>query len=301
MDLPREFVVLDTETTGSPPGARIVELGALHVRDGAIARAFESLVFPECPVPPAMTAIHGIADGDVAGAPAAAEVVPAFLAWLGPLPILAHNAPFDAGMLAGECARLGLGIPGNPLLCTLRAARLLLPGRSHSLEALVASLGLPAARHHRAMDDARHALDLFGWLRDRACGTEAAEAFRTGGTLRDRAPQSPRLARSHLFLRDAAAGGEAVDLTYLLATGRVAFVRVTPRFFYLQEGFGFMEGLCHRDRHCKTYRLDRILAARLQPGAEPVAVRRGGGGVSTPQGPFPGRSGLETAGAEPLY
>ena len=62
MALPREFVVFDTETTGMPPGARLVEIGALKVRGHHVVDRFESLVYPECPIPPSVIRIHGIDD-----------------------------------------------------------------------------------------------------------------------------------------------------------------------------------------------------------------------------------------------
>ena len=39
--------------------------------------------------------VHGLADEDVAKAPAAAEVLAKFAAWVGDAPVVAHNVAFD--------------------------------------------------------------------------------------------------------------------------------------------------------------------------------------------------------------
>jgi len=46
VSLPREFVVFDTETTGMPPGARLVEIGGLKIRGNNVVDRFERLVNP---------------------------------------------------------------------------------------------------------------------------------------------------------------------------------------------------------------------------------------------------------------
>lgn len=288
MGIGREFVVFDTETTGMPPGGRLVEIGALKVRGAAVVDRFERLVFPEGPIPPEVTAIHGITDAMVADAEDARAVVGAFLQWAGDAPLLGHNVSFDAAMVAAECRRFGLPLPDNPTWCTLRASRGLLKGRSHSLTALVASLGLPPARHHRALDDAQHTLNL--WWRlcevagDHGRGSDAAR----GKNLSHFAPEDPRLAERDEILREASLMGEAIDLSYRLATGRLSSLRVTPRLFYRRGGHLWMEALCHDACYYKSYRLDRVAGARPCLDAPPVSPRR-----------FPRRAGGEFAGRLP--
>ncbi|PPK66189.1 3'-5' exonuclease [Actinokineospora auranticolor] len=69
-----DTVVLDTETTGLHGDVRIVEIAVLD-RHGAVLLDF--LVHPGIPIPPDSTAIHGITDTVVAGAPRFAELLPA--------------------------------------------------------------------------------------------------------------------------------------------------------------------------------------------------------------------------------
>lgn len=274
MEFPRECVVLDTETTGTPPGGRIVELGAIKVRGRNVVERFESLLFPERPIPEAAAAFHGITDAAVADAPTAAEILPGFLEWTEGLPLVAHNAAFDACALASECARQQRRAPDNPVLCTLQGARKLLRLRSYTLENLVAELGLPSARHHRATEDAQHTLHVLWRLRATAPVEPPRGLLGPGRPLSSFAPDPPRLPESRRFLLAAAQRGEAVDLVYVLPDHRTLQVRTTPRFFFRSRGGTVMEGLCHEDLHLKNYRLERVLQARLQPDAPPVEVRR---------------------------
>lgn len=270
----REYVVFDTETTGMPPGGRLVELGAIKVRGSTMVDRFERLVFPEGPIPAEVTAIHGITDAMVAAAPDARTVVSEFLEWAGPAPLLGHNISFDAAILAAECRRFGIAVPDNPTWCTLRAARGLLKRRSHSLQSLVAELGLPPAEHHRALADAQHTLNLWWRLCEVGSSDGRGSDAARGKNLSHYSPAEPRLSERDELLRDAALLGEAVDLNYRLANGRLAGLRVTPRLFYQRGGHGWMEALCHEACYYKSYRLDRVAGARLCLDAAPVTPRR---------------------------
>lgn len=149
------FVVVDTETTGVRPAEdRLIEIGAVRVRAGEIVGTFEELIDPQRHVPRRITQITGISTAMVFGRPAAAEVLPAFLDFLGEDVLVAHNLHFDLRFLEHELARAGLPPLEAEALCTLRLARRLLPGLpSRSLDALRAHFGLGGARH-RALGDA---------------------------------------------------------------------------------------------------------------------------------------------------
>lgn len=258
-----------------PPSGRLVEIGALKVRGAQVVERFERLVFPEGPIPPAVTEIHGIRDADVADAAAAPEVLRAFFAWAGAAPLLGHNVSFDAAVLAAECARFGLPPPDNATFCTLRAARSLLQRPSHALAALVEDLGLPPGQHHRALADAEHTLHLYWRILELTAGRLKPGAFGRGRRLSEHAPENAPLPPQAEILREASLTGEAVDLRYRAASGFVVPLRVSPRFFFRRGGQNWMEALCHEDCWYKTYRLDRVIGARACPDAAPVAARRG--------------------------
>ncbi len=150
------FVVTDTETTGTKPEKhRVIELGAVKVRDGDIVDRFQQLVNPQRSVPGRITKLTGITTGMVFEAPPMAEVLPDYLDFLGDGIFAAHNLTFDQGFLNAECRRAGHDALSNETLCTLRLARRLLPGLdSKGLSRLTQFYDLNVDGRHRALGDA---------------------------------------------------------------------------------------------------------------------------------------------------
>lgn len=274
MGLPRDFVVFDTETTGMPPGARLVEIGAIKVRGDKVIERFQELVFPELPIPPKTTEVHGLDDHAVADARTAEEVVPEFLDWIGKLPLFGHNVAFDATMLACECSRIGVSPPENSTHCTLGAARTLLRRRSNSLEALAGEFGIDTGRAHRAADDSETTLHLLWRLIEIAGAGFKMDQLGSGASVASFAPGPVRLRGSKAQLWDAAANGDAVELHYRNANGYLMQARVTPRYFFPSRNTAVMEAFCHEDMHYKNYRVERIQAVHPCPDAPRVRVRR---------------------------
>jgi DNA polymerase III epsilon subunit family exonuclease len=274
MDIPRDFVVFDTETTGMPPGARLVEIGAIKVRGNAIVDRFERLIFPEQPIPVRVIEIHGINDAAVANADSAADVLPEFFEWIGKTPLIGHNVPFDATMLAAECLRLGISAPNNPTYCTLSASRRLLQRRSHSLQNLAIEFSLDSGRSHRASDDAETTLQLLWKLQEVSGSNFRFHYLGRGKPLAKFIPTPPELPSSKHDLNDAAQTGQAVDIHYRLASGNMIRSRVSPRYFYQQRNSIVMEAYCHMAGFYKTYRLERIQATFPCPDAPYPQVRR---------------------------
>ena len=108
-------------------------------------------------IPEAASRVHGIRDEDVAHAPPFAAVWPRLLARVGTKALMvAHNALYDAAVIACELLRAGLPLPSWRWGCTLAAARRILPhSPRHTLDALGAVLGLPVRPDHSALADAR--------------------------------------------------------------------------------------------------------------------------------------------------
>jgi len=153
-----EYAIIDFETTGLSAGwHRIIEVGAVRVREGAVVDTFSQLLDPGVPVPAFITGLTGISNAMVRGQPSPEQVMPALRAFLGDCPAVAHNASFDAGFYRAELARAGLA-DERPFLCTMRLARRLVPDApNHQLGVLARHLQLepPAGfRAHRALGDA---------------------------------------------------------------------------------------------------------------------------------------------------
>jgi DNA polymerase III subunit epsilon len=161
-----KLVVLDFETTNSPEGLRAVEIAAVLVEHGIVQGEFGGLIRPGCPIDPFSRGIHGISDKDVADAPTFAELWEALSPVFANAVLMAHNAPFDSGVLRNEIRINVLKPPPVEWWCTLRLSRRLWPRMfpSYSLSKLAESLELQNRVIHRARDDAWTALELFGRL-----------------------------------------------------------------------------------------------------------------------------------------
>ena len=72
----QRVAVVDTETTGLGDDARIVEIAVVQMRFGLVVKRWSSLVNPGVPIPPEATAVHGITDAMVAGAPQIEALAP---------------------------------------------------------------------------------------------------------------------------------------------------------------------------------------------------------------------------------
>lgn len=151
------YVVVDVETTGGRAyGAdRITEVAAVAVDDGRVTHVFESLVNPQRPIPPWITALTNISWAMVKDAPTFREVAPRLLEVLEGRVFVAHNATFDWRFICAEVERAtGERLDGERL-CTVRLARQLLPQlRRRSLDYVCLHYGVEIAARHRAGGDA---------------------------------------------------------------------------------------------------------------------------------------------------
>jgi len=164
-----DVVTFDTETTGLWWADRVVELAAVRVRgDGVVLGRWWARVHPEGPIPARVTALHGIADADVAGLAPAAAVLGDFRRFVSGALLVAHNAVYDRDILATEFVRAGISPPPESLVCSLALSRRLVPeAPRHGLHRLGAHLALPPGIAHRALDDATLTLGLWRVLRQR--------------------------------------------------------------------------------------------------------------------------------------
>jgi DNA polymerase-3 subunit epsilon len=173
------FVVLDLETTGlSPVRDRITEVGAVRARGGEVDAELRTFVHPGRPIPAAVTAITGITDADVAGAPRVEDVLPLLVDFIGGAVLVAHNAPFDVGFITASAARIGLRLPRFTVLDTAVLARRLIRDevRDVRLATLARHFKAPTSPDHRALNDARATLTVLHGLIERA-GTLGATSL----------------------------------------------------------------------------------------------------------------------------
>lgn len=160
-----EAVVLDTETTGlDARTARIVQIGAVRVREGALVSdgSFDHLVNPGVPIPTATTAVHGLDDRRVAAATRFGELAPELEAFVAGAVIVGHTINYDFAVLAREYALAGRTWPGWRALDVRMLARLAAPSLAHyDLDRLCGWLGIENAARHNALGDAEATARVF--------------------------------------------------------------------------------------------------------------------------------------------
>jgi DNA polymerase III epsilon subunit len=150
-------VVLDFETTGLSPdaGDRVIEVGAVLIRDNEIVDRFQSLMNPGLRISSFIENYTGISNEMLRSAPSVAEVMHDFAAFISGHKLVAHNANFDRRFLNSELRRLNREL-SEEFACTLLVSRRLYPeAPSHNLETLVRYRKIKTSGvHHRALADA---------------------------------------------------------------------------------------------------------------------------------------------------
>ncbi|HAQ56509.1 MAG TPA: hypothetical protein DCR44_03810 [Acholeplasmatales bacterium] len=154
--LPDRFVVLDTETTGLDPSSeRIVEIAILTYRDGSLFETYETLINPGKRMPAMASAVNGITDDMLIGAPAFPEVAAMIQERIDGVLIVGYNIDFDLRFLNASFARAGRIVDLAKKLDVLAVARQALPYGTlpnHRLETLKRHFGITRGSH-RAADD----------------------------------------------------------------------------------------------------------------------------------------------------
>ncbi len=164
------FVCFDFETTGLGRDAKIIEIGAVKVKDGFMVSRFSSLVDPGCVIEPLITNITGITNEMVEGKPKIEQLIPSFYAFTEGLPMVAHNAAFDCRFLERDAQSCGYYFD-NEVFDTLYFAKKVLPGLpSHKLTVLTELLGIEHNEAHRAWCDAECTARLYMYLKARSEG-----------------------------------------------------------------------------------------------------------------------------------
>jgi len=108
LKLKKPIAFFDLETTGINIATdRIVELSVLKINTNGVEEWLSSKVNPEMPIPPQVTAIHGIKDEDVAAAPTFRELAKKLTAFIEGCDLAGYNAiKFDLPLLAEEFLRV---------------------------------------------------------------------------------------------------------------------------------------------------------------------------------------------------
>ncbi len=170
--LPKDFVVIDTETTGLDfDYCSLIEVSAIRYKDDTPVSTFSSLIKPpleevwslddgdngtwiERYVDEFITELTGITNEMLASAPTKDEVIPTFLDFVQDSILIGHNVSFDINFLYDA----SMNVCGRPLqndhINTMRLAHKVFPDLDHYRLADVAAIcEVDQARAHRGLVD----------------------------------------------------------------------------------------------------------------------------------------------------
>ncbi|MGY8676224.1 MULTISPECIES: 3'-5' exonuclease [unclassified Bradyrhizobium] len=173
-----DFVVIDCETTGlNVRTDDIVTIAAIRIRGNRILTSehFEAVVHPDSEMGAEAIKIHRLRHSDVEAAPIVWKVLPSFLRFIGPRPLIGYYVDFDIAMLDKYILPLvGIELPNE----RIEISRLYYerkygdapPNTSIDLSfaAILRDLKIPPLAQHDAFDDALMTAMMFLQLRDLA-------------------------------------------------------------------------------------------------------------------------------------
>lgn len=151
------FVALDVETANQNWGS-ICQIGVVKIVDGEEVDRTSWTCAPPAGIDefdPFNVDIHGITAEAVANCPNVGEIMDEVAEFIGELPMVAHNAQFDASALRYACVAAKREVPKIMFACTLAQARATtLDVANHRLPTLAEHFGVALDAHHDAEADA---------------------------------------------------------------------------------------------------------------------------------------------------
>lgn len=149
------YLCVDLETTGlNPKMDKIIEIGAVKVKDGEILSTFQTYVNPGKILSEEVSKLTGITQENLVGAPTIDKVLPDFLNFAEELPLLGHRVLFDFSFLKRAAVNHKLTFERSGI-DTLRLSRKYLADlHSRRLCELCKHYGI-SLQAHRALEDAK--------------------------------------------------------------------------------------------------------------------------------------------------
>lgn len=160
----KTFVCYDFETTGLHyvSGDKIIEIGAVKIENGKITEKFMSYVDPEKHIPEESSAISGIVDSDVQGAPTADKVLQDFYKWTrGAIIIGYNNINFDNIFLIGQGSQARWNFDNETDDVYKWAQKYVRGAKNYKLKTIADKLGVTLDNAHRAVFDALATAEVF--------------------------------------------------------------------------------------------------------------------------------------------
>lgn len=160
----KTFVCYDFETTGLHfgQGDKIIEIGAVKIDNGRITEKFMTYVDPEKPIPAESSAISGIVDEDVKGAPIDYDALQDFYKFTRGAILTGYNIlNFDNVFLKGQGKNCRLNFDNESEDVYHYAQKYVHGVKNYKLGTIAAKLGVTLDNAHRAVYDAMATAEVF--------------------------------------------------------------------------------------------------------------------------------------------
>ena len=227
--LEREYVVLDTETTGlNVDEEELIEIAAVIVSGTDVVDTLQTFVYPGKPIPDIIVDLTSITDDDVADAPDPATAVAWLEEFVGDRMLIAHNARFDWGFIKRYASKDSPLYKRACWIDTVSLSRIALPRLiSHDQTTMSDAFGVPRGNHRAigdvealaklwrimlvALGDLPH--DALGFMAQLAPGLEWPLRHLIKQAAGDRADArfSMQALRDHSLSRETASAGALID------------------------------------------------------------------------------------------
>jgi len=236
MDFSGEYVAFDLETTGLRPRFdRIIEIGAVRMKDGVEIARYQTFVDPETMLSQEITKLTGITQDMLKGAPKLHQAMSGFMEFVGESILVAHNAQFDATFIRRACE--AVDIPCEiTTVDTLTISQNLMPELSkHKLDVVAKVFELGDFEHHRAADDALICGKIMAKLFDRLKDLGAHRIQQINAAMLELRPtyRADSIHAQHIILIAKNQMGLR-NLYHLISDSNLKFYKKKPRIFKSQ-------------------------------------------------------------------
>ena len=157
----QDFICIDLETTGlNPKRDRIIEIGAVKVRNGQIVETFQQLIDPKQQLEERVEILTGITSKELNGQPTTQEILPVLHEFLGEDVLLGHRVLFDYSFLKRAFINEKIPFERKGIDTLKLARRFVTDCESKKLESLCIHYGIKH-QAHRALGDAFATVELY--------------------------------------------------------------------------------------------------------------------------------------------
>ncbi len=271
---PKGVVAFDLEMTGlSAVVDKIIEIAAVKIDSEGHITTFHELVNPQIEIPVKTIVYHGITNDMVRDSPGLKKPLRDFHDFFGRLPLIAHNAQFDASFIVRGMHEHNLPFSLSDMYDSCKMARACYKKREDSPEnfklSTLAEYYKIEFNHHQALDDAAVALKIMA----RCIRTinsekplprvrEKSFLFKLNSFQR---PEEYLLPKKLAPLAQLAADKEKVEIVYQGGSFKGQFRPIEPvALLPLPQGLS-LYGRCLKSNTFKYFKVKKIKDFRKKP------------------------------------